>query len=141
MQEIVTLACEKWAAGDKVSVVFSHLQISNIVPLGSSFIQAQIGVVKDKCINIFLSDYITPLIWFLNLTTSLKPQLHFIESKFNSNKNIFLTFSLPMQEIMKNVQTRSQAIYQRNLARDGTPWLEKLSVLKYRIQSMINVME
>ena len=45
MQEIVTLACEKWAAGDKVSLVFCHLQILSL------WDQVQNGVVKSIIIN------------------------------------------------------------------------------------------
>ena len=143
MQEIVTLACEKWAAGDKVSVVFCCLQILkywSYRPL-SRFCKNTF-TLNQKLLRHFLKNFLL-LILFLNLYLFFLNFWHCLALwlKPKLNKNIFLVFSLQTQEITKNVQTRLRVIYQRNLALVGTRWLEKLSALKYPIQSMINVSE
>ena len=67
MQEIVTLACEKWAAGDKVSVVFCCLQILkywSYRPL-SRFCKNTF-TLNQKLLRHFLKNFLL-LILFLNL--------------------------------------------------------------------------
>ena len=143
MQEIVTLACEKWAAGDKVSVgllLFANIEILELQALVK--ILQKYFYFKPKATEALFKEFspFDPIPQPLHVL----PQLLTLSSSMTEtklNKNIFLVFSLQTQEITKNVQTRLQVIYQRNLALVGMRWLEKLSALKYPIQSMINVSE